>query len=78
MDGLTLRDKVASSPDKTTCKGAARARKGTGGDGARTEYVVSRTGEGRDIAAVPLLKGVVTYLSHKSETKGPSPRRSAA
>ena len=32
VDGLTVRDEGASSPDETTCEGAARAREGGGGE----------------------------------------------
>ena len=44
--GLTFRDEGASSPEVTTCEGAARARKWAGGE-ARTGCVVSRTWGGR-------------------------------
>ena len=64
VDGLTLRDKVASSPNETSCKGAARVRKWR--VGARTGCVVSRTWEGRNNAAVLVLQVVETYSSHKT------------
>ena len=63
---------------KPLAKGQQARGRELGGNGARAGYVVSRTGGGRNIAAVPLLQVVVTYSSHKSEIKGRSPRRSAA